>query len=124
MSTLASVLSSEVLEDALLTLEQITPASRCLLSMPQGTQSSRPGCGCFWVTCWRISRTVRTSWGLMPPWMPEHRDALLSLHPSHATSPIPRRPYMTDEAKPLTKRSAVSILVLLVVLLVFRSVVP
>jgi hypothetical protein len=31
---------------------------------------------------------------------------------------------MTDEAKPLTKRSAVSTLVLLVVLLVFGSVVP
>ena len=55
---------------------------------------------------------------------PEHPYALLSLHPSHAATPIPRWPYMTDEAKPLTKRSAVSTLVLLVVLLVFRSVVP
>ena len=60
----------------------------------------------------------------MPLWRPEHPYALLSLHPCHSTSAIPRRPYMTDEAKPLTKRSAVSTLVLLVVLLLFRSVVP
>ena len=37
---------------------------------------------------------------------------------------IPRWHYMTDEAKALTKRTAVSALVLLVVLLVFRTLVP
>ena len=60
----------------------------------------------------------------MALWSPEHPYALLNLHPSHATSQIPRSPYMTDEAKPLTKRFADSTLVLLVVLLVFKSVVP
>lgn len=37
---------------------------------------------------------------------------------------VPRWRYMTDEAKALTKRTAVSALVVLVVLLVFRSLVP
>jgi hypothetical protein len=37
---------------------------------------------------------------------------------------IPRWRYMTDEAKALTKRTAVSALVVLLVLLVFRSLVP
>jgi hypothetical protein len=37
---------------------------------------------------------------------------------------IPRWRYMTDEAKALTKRTAVSALVVLVVLLVFRALVP
>jgi len=37
---------------------------------------------------------------------------------------IPRWRYMTDEAKALTKRTAVSALVVLLVLMVFRSLVP
>ncbi|MCP9889133.1 hypothetical protein KBY96_14500 [Cyanobium sp. ATX 6A2] len=37
---------------------------------------------------------------------------------------VPRWRYMTDEAKALTKRTAVSALVVLLVLLVFRSLVP
>ncbi|MFO8238343.1 MAG: hypothetical protein R6U00_08885 [Prochlorococcaceae cyanobacterium] len=37
---------------------------------------------------------------------------------------VPRWRYMTDEAKALTRRTAVSALVVLLVLLVFRSLVP
>ena len=37
---------------------------------------------------------------------------------------IPRWRYMTDEAKALTKRTAVSALVVLLVLVVFRALVP
>ena len=37
---------------------------------------------------------------------------------------IPRWRYMTDEAKALTKRTGVSALVVLLVLLVFRSLLP
>ncbi|MEN9879101.1 MAG: hypothetical protein RLZZ158_2140 [Cyanobacteriota bacterium] len=37
---------------------------------------------------------------------------------------IPRWRYMTDEAKALTKRTAVSALVVLFVLLLFRALVP
>ncbi|SBO43778.1 hypothetical protein [Cyanobium sp. NIES-981] len=37
---------------------------------------------------------------------------------------LPRWRYMTDEAKALTRRTAVSAGVLLLVLLVFRSLVP
>jgi hypothetical protein len=37
---------------------------------------------------------------------------------------IPRWRYMTDEAQALTKRTAVSALVVLVVLLVFRALLP
>jgi hypothetical protein len=37
---------------------------------------------------------------------------------------LPRWRYMTDEAKALTKRAAVSGLVVLLVLLVFRALVP
>ena len=37
---------------------------------------------------------------------------------------IPRWRYMTDEAKALTKRSAVSAGLVLLVLLVFRSLLP
>jgi hypothetical protein len=37
---------------------------------------------------------------------------------------VPRWRYMTDEAKALTKRTAVSALVVLMVLLVFRALVP
>ena len=37
---------------------------------------------------------------------------------------IPRWRYMTDEAKALTRRSAVSALVVLLVLLVFRALLP
>ena len=37
---------------------------------------------------------------------------------------LPRWRYMTDEAKALTKRSAVSAAVVLAVLLLFRSLVP
>lgn len=37
---------------------------------------------------------------------------------------IPRWRYMTDESKALTKRTAVSALVVLLVLVVFRSLVP
>jgi hypothetical protein len=37
---------------------------------------------------------------------------------------VPRWRYMTDEAKALTKRTAVSALVLMVVLLLFRGLVP
>lgn len=37
---------------------------------------------------------------------------------------LPRWRYMTDEAKSLTKRSAVSAAVVLAVLLLFRSLVP
>ena len=37
---------------------------------------------------------------------------------------VPRWRYMTDEAKALTKRTAVFALVVLMVLLVFRALVP
>lgn len=37
---------------------------------------------------------------------------------------LPRWRFMTDEAKALTKRTAVSALVLLLVLMVFRALVP
>ena len=37
---------------------------------------------------------------------------------------VPRWRYMTDEAKALTKRTAVSALVVLFVLVVFRALVP
>jgi hypothetical protein len=37
---------------------------------------------------------------------------------------VPRWRYMTDEVKVLTKRTAVSALVVLLVLLVFRALVP
>ncbi|MCP9927784.1 hypothetical protein [Cyanobium sp. CH-040] len=37
---------------------------------------------------------------------------------------VPRWRYMTDEAKALTKRTAVSALVVLVVLLLFRALLP
>jgi len=37
---------------------------------------------------------------------------------------VPRWRYMTDEAKALAKRTAVSALVVLLVLLVFRALVP
>jgi hypothetical protein len=37
---------------------------------------------------------------------------------------LPRWRYMTDDAKALTKRNAVSALVVLLVLLVFRSLLP
>ena len=37
---------------------------------------------------------------------------------------LPRWRYMTDEAKALTKRTAISGLVVVVVLLVFRSLLP
>jgi hypothetical protein len=37
---------------------------------------------------------------------------------------VPRWRYMTDEAKALTKRTAVSALVVLLALLVFRALVP
>ncbi|MCP9817367.1 hypothetical protein KBY76_11955 [Synechococcus sp. GreenBA-s] len=37
---------------------------------------------------------------------------------------LPRWRFMTDEAKALTKRTAVSAAVILVVLLVFRALVP
>ena len=37
---------------------------------------------------------------------------------------VPRWRYMTDEAKALTKRTAVSALVVLLVLVVFRALVP
>lgn len=37
---------------------------------------------------------------------------------------IPRWRYMTDEAKALTRRTAVSVLVVLLVLLVFRALLP
>jgi hypothetical protein len=37
---------------------------------------------------------------------------------------VPRWRYMTDEAKALTKRTAVSALVVLLVLVVFRALLP
>jgi predicted anti-sigma-YlaC factor YlaD len=37
---------------------------------------------------------------------------------------IPRWQFMTDEAKALTKRTAVSVLVALAVLLLFRALLP
>ncbi len=61
----------------------------------------------------------------MPLWIPDLPGALLSfIPPTHAMSLIPRWRYMTDEAKALTKRTAVSALVVLLVLLVFRALVP
>jgi len=44
--------------------------------------------------------------------------------PSGPMSLVPRWRYMTDEAKALTKRTAVSALVVLLVLLVVRALVP
>jgi hypothetical protein len=46
------------------------------------------------------------------------------VRPSEPMPLIPRWRYMTDEAKALTRRSAVSALVVLVVLLLFRSLLP
>jgi hypothetical protein len=37
---------------------------------------------------------------------------------------LPRWRYMTDDAKALTKRSAISALVVLIMLVVFRSLLP
>jgi len=45
-------------------------------------------------------------------------------HTLNRMSLIPRWRYMTDEAKVLTKRTAVSALVVVVVLLVFRALLP
>ena len=42
----------------------------------------------------------------------------------HLMSLVPRWRFMTDEAKALTKRTAVSAGVVLLVLLVFRALVP
>jgi hypothetical protein len=41
-----------------------------------------------------------------------------------AISLVPRCRFMTEEAKAFTKRTAVSALVVLLVLLIFRSLVP
>ena len=68
----------------------------------------------------------------MPLWTPDGSLVLLpssrvsweSLPPTQPMSLIPRWRYMTDEAKALTKRTAVSALVVLLVLLVFRALVP
>ena len=49
---------------------------------------------------------------------------LLASLPVLPMSLIPRWRYMTDEAKALTKRTAVSALVVLLVLVVFRALVP
>ena len=42
----------------------------------------------------------------------------------HPMSLVPRWRFMTDEAKALTKRTAVTVGVVLLVLLVFRALVP
>ena len=49
---------------------------------------------------------------------------LLASLPVLPMSLVPRWRYMTDEAKALTKRTAVSALVVLLVLVVFRALVP
>jgi len=55
---------------------------------------------------------------------PPHRVRSQCLHAPKAMSLIPRWHLMTDEAKALTKRTAVSALLVLLVLLVFRALVP
>lgn len=65
-----------------------------------------------------------------PAWMPEGRTCGRSppespAVTSHPPMPLlPRWRYMTDEAKALTKRTAASALVVLLVLLIFRALVP
>ena len=49
---------------------------------------------------------------------------MLDSLPALQMSLVPRWRYMTDEAKALTKRTAVSALVVLLVLVVFRALVP
>ncbi len=49
---------------------------------------------------------------------------MLASLPVLPLSLIPRWRYMTDEAKALTKRTAVSAFVVLLVLVVFRALVP
>ena len=68
---------------------------------------------------------------LMPPLrFPRHcfpalRGALLGVRRLiNSMSLIPRWRYMTDEAKALTRRSAISAAVVLLVLLVFRGLLP
>ncbi len=46
------------------------------------------------------------------------------VHLNSSMALIPRWRYMTDEAKALTRRSAVSAAVVLVVLLLFRGLLP
>ena len=52
------------------------------------------------------------------------KSVLLDSLPALQMSLVPRWRYLTDEAKALTRRTAVSALVLLLVLLVFRALVP
>lgn len=67
----------------------------------------------------------------MHRWIPEASLACLPSSRVSWESPVlslmplvPRWRYMSDEAKALTKRTAVSALVVLLVLLVFRSLLP
>ena len=67
----------------------------------------------------------------MHRWIPEASLACLPYCRVSWESPVlslmplvPRWRYMSDEAKALTKRTAVSALVVLLVLVVFRSLVP
>ena len=53
----------------------------------------------------------------------QHRQTQAT-RPDPSMALLPRWRYMTDEAKALTRRSAVSAAVVLAVLLLFRSLVP
>jgi len=58
-------------------------------------------------------------------WRPSATGVYLELpHPLKPMSLVPRWRYMSDEAKALTRRAAVSAGVVLLVLLVFRALVP
>ncbi len=65
-------LSTEVLEDTLLTLNQLTTRLTVLaLNASRNPEQSPQGFGSFWETCWQTFTIVRSNWGLMPLWMPD-----------------------------------------------------
>ena len=56
--------------------------------------------------------------------LPDHYSGIACSLALHLMSLVPRWRFMTDEAKALTKRTAVSAGVVLLVLLVFRALLP
>ena len=60
----------------------------------------------------------------LPPWPPSPPRAWLDSPFLDPMALVPRWRYMTDEAKALTRRSAVSAGVVLVALLLFRGLLP
>ncbi len=58
------------------------------------------------------------------PWGNQAICLSIGVHMLHPMALVPRWRYMTDEAKALTKRTAVTALVVLAGLLVFRALLP